>query len=300
MKKETLHELIEQYLDDSLPVAERRDFQRKLASDANLRAELEIHRALQEHLGDAGEQRLRLALEDVMQAPVARGGQTISMFRRRWLALAAATAFVLVACFFLWQRLGPETDVLVSVPPAVPETNMPRLTVPEAQEVPAPVHPESQPPQSQRRQQPMALANPADFLPNPTLEGRIGGIRGNQEITLDWLSPATGARFVLKNGQITLDVKANLQADSAALTLPLRLFIYSNKPEAWENKKPVFNLPFRFEATGEQQYRVDFRQVLRLHPGLYYIVVGQQRLPDASGGYFTLGVERFTAVQMAD
>ena len=292
MKNETLHELIEQYLNSSLTAAKRQEFERQLASDATLRAELELHRALQEHLGDAGEQRLRLALEDVMQAPVAKSAKTVSLFSGRWLAWAAVFVLILTACLLLWQRQTPEPPALVTVPPMSSETN---TTVQQPNEPPAT---NSSPPAQQkpRREQPIAMANPADFIPNPTLEARIGGIRGNQEIALDWLSPASGAEFVLKNSHITLPVELRIQADSAALALPIRLFVYSNRPENWANNKPSAELDFPLKHLGQDEYQLRFNTQVRLRPGLYYLVAGQLRPRDIGGGYRTLWVGSFLVI----
>lgn len=69
MNKEELYDLIERYLDGVLPDAEHQAVERQMAIDADFRAEVELHRALHTSLGDAGNLRLRAALDNLLSNP---------------------------------------------------------------------------------------------------------------------------------------------------------------------------------------------------------------------------------------
>lgn len=298
MKKETLHDLIERYLDDDVSEAERQRVDSLLARDAEFRATLEFQQAMQRHLGDPGELRLHAALDDILLAPVPPEitrpleKPLVALKNSGWLRLGILLALLVVAGIVLWYGWGDGQPVPSEpVPVQQPEQNQP--DEPRVETSPAPTQNPSVVEDAPRR--PIARGNPKDFVPNPDLEARIGGIRGAEGLEISLSSPTTDAVFHLQNGMITLPVTGTLNADSLAILQPVRLFIYSNRPKDWENKQALFNKLFRFEPDGEERYRIDLSQQLRLRPGLYYFVVGQQRPPEEDGGYQTLWVGKFTA-----
>jgi anti-sigma factor RsiW len=66
MDNQNLFDLIESYLDDSLPEAKKQEVERRMAEDEGFRQEVELRRQLQEHFSDAGRARLRAALKDIV------------------------------------------------------------------------------------------------------------------------------------------------------------------------------------------------------------------------------------------
>ncbi len=69
MNKEELYDLIEQYLEGALPDTASQEVERRLATDADFRAEVELHRAMHRSLGDTGNLRLRTALDTLLRNP---------------------------------------------------------------------------------------------------------------------------------------------------------------------------------------------------------------------------------------
>lgn len=283
MKKELRDDLIERYLEGVLPETERQEMERRLAADPELRADLELQRTLQRHLRDPAELRLRAALDELLATPPPDELKPARSPKTGWLRLAALLALLILAGLTVWRW-----------PSAGPAKTAP-APVQQPAEPPKPAEPKPENPQSETQKSPIAMANPADFEPNPALEARIGGVRGGGGTELELSSPAPGAAFRLQNGRIVLPVQGALTADSLSTLLPFQLFIYANRPKDWDNKQALFNLPLSFQPAGPGQYRVDFRRELQLRPGLYYVVVGQQRAPEAGSGYRTLWVGKFVA-----
>lgn len=65
MEKEQIFQTIEAYLDGALGAEELTAFEQELATDPDLVREVELHRRLQQELGDAEKTKLRLALEEI-------------------------------------------------------------------------------------------------------------------------------------------------------------------------------------------------------------------------------------------
>ena len=286
MKKDIPHDLIERYLNGDLPDAERQELERRLATDAGFSAEVELQRAIQKHLGNPVEMRLRGALEDMWKdmgsgqmEPEPKREPGLKMWRNYLLAVAAALALILVAWW--WFRPSPEI-------PEQPIVEKPALPAP-AQE------PRDQTPAAPQAG-PIAMANPADFMPNPALETRIGGIRGDNNLEIELSSPAPGAKFRLRNNRITLQIDGSLQTNPAPENKWLHAFIYSNRPADWTNKKALLDQALTLVPQGPSGYSLHAKQTLRCNPGLYYLVIGQQRTGDAGGGFRTIWVGKFTVI----
>lgn len=290
MKKEQLYDLIERYIDNSLSDAERQEVERRIATDADFRAELELQRAMQQHLGDPSEVNLRLALDEVLSTPPANdSGPTDNTAAPRVLGRllwAGLLALAVVAGVILWRpwNTGSNHDTL---PPQQQPIQSPDPKTSPAPPAPAPAQDHNP------QKEPIAMANPADFEPNSALEARIGNVRGDDGVELSLKITSSGEEFRSRKGQITLPVTGELRVDGAAPDQPIHLFIYSNRPNDYENKHALFDLPLSLDQTGEGQFRIEVRQTLRLRPGLYYAVAGQLRTSDAGGGYRTLWVGKF-------
>lgn len=67
MEKQQLYQTIEAYLEGELPEKEQLAFERELATDTTLAKEVELHRSLQQQLGDAYKMRLRATLDTIAE-----------------------------------------------------------------------------------------------------------------------------------------------------------------------------------------------------------------------------------------
>ncbi|MBC7775406.1 MAG: hypothetical protein H7246_08205 [Phycisphaerae bacterium] len=288
MQKEILHDLIERYLDDDVSEAEQQTVDRLLATDTEFRKALEFQRAMQLHLGDPGELRLHAALDDILLAPPTEIPKPPAKPKSSgWLRFGGLLLLLLLVGIPVWYFGDNRPIPTEPVPAQQPIQKSP--TEPIEQTTPAPIkNPSKDLPKRQ-----IARANPKSFFkPNSVFEDRINAnVRGDGGVEISLSSPAIGAVFHPENGKIALPITGILSADSLALLQPIRLLIYSNRPE---KKQALFNLSLPFEPAGVEQYRMDFIQLLSLRPGLYYVVAGQERPAEAGGGYRTLWVGKFT------
>lgn len=291
MNKEELYDLIERYLDGTLPETEHQAVERQMAIDADFRAEVELHRALHTSLGDAGNLRLRAALDNLLSNPPSTNDASTPKTAppltgfftlRRLTGLAAVLAAIV---FFLWLWLAPDDETTRPIS-SQPIQNQPiDTTPPDSISLPIKSNPNK----------PIAMADPADFVPNPVLEARIGDMMRGSGIGFELTSPAVGASFQLQNGQVTLPIRGIATGGEIPTDQPLELFIYPNRPEAWENKRPVATFPMPVIRDDNGTYQVEFRPTLRVRPGLYYMVVGQRRTKEDGDGHRTLWVGKFMA-----
>ncbi|MEO6039572.1 MAG: hypothetical protein ABIQ93_14250, partial [Saprospiraceae bacterium] len=215
MKKDVRHDLIERYLDGSLPATERQEMESRLAADPALRSELELHRRLQKHLGDPGEVRLRTALDDLLYTPPPTGTSSVRPQNPGWLRLAAWMALLAVAGLIAWYWWSADNGK----PAPAPVKEQPQEAAPSPSQTlppaPVPPSPTQTPDRKEGSKQPIAMANPVDFRPNPDLDARIGGLRGGAgDANLDLFSPTPDAEFRLINGRITLRVRGTMTTDS--------------------------------------------------------------------------------------
>lgn len=286
MEDKTRHELIERYLNGSLPEAGKQEVERLLATDAAFRSEMELHKALQQHLGDPGELRLRAALDEILEGPLSVQNPKpapgpVRLFYSGWLRWAAVIALLVSAGYIVWFRLSRDN-------PSDDSRSK------EADSIQLQPDTSKNTPDKGLKEQPIALADPADFTTNPALEGRIGGLRGNNDVELELVRPAPNAKFLQTGGYITLTMEGTLSADSLPVDQPLRLLIYSNKPGDWKNKNTRFNLPLPLTPAEAGEFRIHWSKTLQLRPGLYYFLADFQQTADPATDYRTLWVGKFT------
>lgn len=281
---EELYDLIEQYLDGALPDAEREEVERRIATDTDFRNEVELHRAMHTSLGDADNFRLRIALDTLLRDPPLTSDiplpKTAPTFITSsfWLRLTVIAALLAVIGFSVWLWLptdGETTRPLSSPPGQSQPIDTASVIPPDTASLPVKPNPSK----------PIAMADPADFVPNPILEARIGDMMRGNGIRLELTSPTSGVSFQLQNGRIMLPVRGSVTGGDIPADQPLKLFVYSNRPEAWENKQSLFQFPLTLQSTTEGAYMFSSQLSLRLRPGLYYIVVGQLRLNEEDESY---------------
>lgn len=294
MNKEALYDLIERYLDDALTDTERADLEHQMATDAELRAEVELHRALHASLGDKGNLQLRSALDDLLRNPPPLEEVPTSKTplppasRPGWLRLAGIMILLAVTGYVVWRWAisGGDTILPSSSEPAK-HPSADTISFPQKS---APTDTAARPAKPNPNK-PVATAVPADFAPNPILEARIDDMLRGTNLHFEMSSPLAGASFHLQNGQLTLPVQGTVTGEGISPDQPLELFIYSNQPEAWQNKQPNFVTSFNIKPQSDGSYQVDFETTLDIGPGLYYLVIGQKR---GDGGHQSLWFGKFS------
>lgn len=172
MEKEALYERIEAYLAGDLPPEEREEFERQMAADPALAAEVALHRRLEKALSDKPKQDFRRKVADLAEEfppPSGQGPVKGSLFRW-WLPVLA----VLVTVAVWWQLTRPDRESpeqvmdAPDVEEAVADTLQPGQLLSDTVASPTPPAASRQPaPERSPAQRPQA------FAPNPALEQLI-------------------------------------------------------------------------------------------------------------------------------
>jgi hypothetical protein len=278
MENLDLNELIERYLDGSLPAEMQQEVETRLATDADFKAEVELHRQLQTELADPKKMQLRDLLQEVVQEPLPAPAKP------GWLKLVGTGLAALLVLWALWVWLSP-TPTDVPAPVRQEET---KPVTPDNQPVAMPPGQNEPPKTDVKEAHPhIAMANPAAFHTNRDFEARLGSQIRDAGGAATVASPATGADFTPKDGFVRIRFRGAANADGDATSYPLHINIYSNEPNP---DKPMFLL--RPEITDRNAGSWDFSTMarLRLQPGLYYFTVERQAGDDLIFvGKFTVG-----------
>jgi len=273
------NELIEQYLSGTLSAAQQQEVETRLITDVDFRAEVDWQRQLYQELADPQKLQLRDLMSDIVQqTPVAP-----PTANSKWLKGLGLILLILFGGWLAWLWLSPPRETPKVIPQQeeiqTPSSKEP-VVVPPTQDTPAK--------SSEKTPAPIAMADPADFLPNRDFEARLGSTIRTTDGSVEMQSPTLGANFTSANGFVKINFRGTAPADDDVSTNPLVLKIYSNRAD-----QPLFNiLPVindRKTATG--RWNFSSSQRLRLKPGLYYFTIERKADEDlVFVGKFTVGV----------
>lgn len=274
---------IEQYLNNSFSEEERMAFEKELSNDAELRQQLEFAKGMHQFFEDrnpALEENLS-RLDEVYFSD--------NPPKNYWGKIVGGGLFALLVALGAWWLINDvqqnKSDVLPSeineqkeVEPIIEESATETKTPepdskPEEKIIQQPKE-EKKPkqqdiPKEEKKEttQPIAMLNPEDFKVNPILEGLIKEKVRNQEITTTLIEPALDG--VLKSeGQTLLKIKGTTNAIP-----PLRMVIYSNKAQDFDNDKPYLNTALSPTQKNEEEYEFQFNAKIDFKKGLYYILI---------------------------
>ena len=178
-EKIDLFDLIESYLNNDLPDAKRREVEQRMVEDEAFRQEVELHRGLQENFSDPGRWRLRSTLAEVMKEnpppdePSFKSKPGFS--KSRWIGIIFFS--IVLIGIVIWYLLQSLPDQSTREPVESQPTLQPSIAVPGVESDTAPVAaPRESVPQKQQPEENLLIAeaDPADFIPNPSMEAFIG------------------------------------------------------------------------------------------------------------------------------
>ena len=108
--------LIEQYLDNELPAAERERFEQRLKEDTAFAQAFQVEKDVRDGIEALGNQNLKSELKTIYQEEVLDREATIRpMKRRRWWLMAAAAIAALLLSWWLWpERLASAEELYAS------------------------------------------------------------------------------------------------------------------------------------------------------------------------------------------
>jgi hypothetical protein len=112
MKPGTI-EQIEQYLNDEMPAQERKDFELQLATDDELRKDLELYNSINNTMSASpNENKLRQTLQQMNEKYFVAGGVVKKASFKKWLAVAASLIFIIAISFYFLLRSKPSAEKL--------------------------------------------------------------------------------------------------------------------------------------------------------------------------------------------
>jgi hypothetical protein len=263
MKDRELQEQIEGYLNNTLPSDQMQAWGKRLAEDAELRRQVELHRQLHQDY-DSGRLQLRANLRAVMEEPLPPelpGASSNKLRRLLWPGLILGVILAVLGVLY-WLRpslAGPES------PPAKRQITPPVLKqedIPPARQV-APPEPAS----------PIAMSDRARFVPNPGMEAFVrGGVR-SESIKIRVKSPANGMQFKPdKKGAVYLYFKGDIDWPDDQQPSGFILSFFDNR----NANKPLVQTPLRpgKDMVGSMSFKQ--QQELELATGLYYFTIEEQ------------------------
>ena len=270
---EDLYKLIEDYLNDALPEEQRREVERRMESDEDFQREVALHRAMQDHFGDASGWHLYTSITEIMQEPIPADdsppdGKPGDSSGRRWQWWWAIPA-VFMALAGVWyfsrpaERMTPPQPVQVPPTKPAPPATQPIAAEKDSQSV---VNPEDK--------RFFAKADPADFVPNNTMEVYIESkTLGPEEISLQVTAPQNLAVFYPdKTGQTRLRFAGSFSGLPPNEKTAFDLLIFDNK----NDNKALMTIPLQVSADAAGAAAFDLRNKVVFRLGLYYYQIEEK------------------------
>lgn len=253
--------------------AERKAFDKRLETDAELIESFQIQKDLMDFFAQE-EPELEQKLEGLGKKYFSEKKKPTK--KKNWLGIGLI-ATLLVAGGFAISHFSSDTTPIAPTPndekiktviPPSPEVQQPpkensteeQPTSPKIENTPVPVSPPKQ-----EEPKPIASLDPEDFKVNPTLEDILTEqVRGTQITTLQ----------IPKNGAV-LDAKAKLFAVKGTTNAesPYYIVLYSNRPFDFDNDYPTLRQKVAGKPQADDNFLFDFQASLSLSPGLYYLMI---------------------------
>jgi hypothetical protein len=129
---------------------------------------------------------------------------------------------------------------------------------------------------------PIAQADPADFIPNRTMESNISGVRDvNVTVKVKVESPQNDADFI-PGRKVTFKGTITGASENESFVL----LIYNNR----DSRKAKRSIPLQTSKDASGTLTFDFQESLGLNRGLYYFtVVEKETEVELYTGKFTIG-----------
>ena len=253
MKKSELYEQIEAYLNNTLPPDQRLAWEQRMAEDASLREQVELHRRLHKDY-DTGRMQLRATLHDILYESLPPDSPSTSGGKRHWRLWFGLLVLILVAIwwgFGLWKKSEP-------VAPAVP---LPvEAPLPKSDTMPAPI----------KHEEPIAMADPARYQPNPGMEAFVNSHLRSESITIKMRRPANGIRLMPnEKGLVSIRIAGDANWGEDLEPSPLILSFFDNR----DTNRPLAEMPIVGNKTSANSLDFDVSKRLKLQPGLYYFTI---------------------------
>ena len=282
MNKEQLYETIEAYLEGALSADARQAFEKEMADNPEMKAELELHRRLHQELGKADKAALKEQLQQIAREfSLESKGRKAAVYRLMPIWGAVAAAIIAAVIWWAWPRFTPSpggegpivaSDSLPGSQTSLPDSLMANEPEPKSEEVPI----------SEPQQKIPTPSSPADpFRPNPRLEGLIAA--ENRDAGFRISADADAAKMPSDSFRAT--VAGTLRSISSTEGEHLTLYVYDNQPESFQKEHPAASLPLDLKPLNDEEvqgfgkmknYTFEKDVEKELPPGLYYYVIKRE------------------------
>lgn len=253
--------VIEQYLEGTLPAVEREAVEARAASDPVFRARLELHRQLQEEFEDAEKTQLRFKMANIVrETPTPKDSARPKPYK-----LLVVIGLLLLAIWGIWQLSRTFFETLPTVPTQQDSSPLPP---PQKSSDSIPKPPAKSP------SEPIAMVNRAAFKPNPAFEQQLGngGIRSGQGEEVRMKNPVLGADYKAVKGRVKIQFNGTVASDGDTAEHPLRVKVFASQSA----DKPVAQFEPNIQNRTAQYWDFSIVQSLRLDDGLYYYFLERQ------------------------
>ena len=282
MNKEQLYETIEAYLEGALSADARQAFEKEMADNPEMKAELELHRRLHQELGKADKAALKEQLQQIAREfPLESKGRKAAVYRLMPIWGAVAAAIIAAVIWWAWPRFTPSpggegpivaSDSLPGSQTSLPDSLMANEPEPKSEEVPI----------SEPQQKIPTPSSPADpFRPNPKLEGLAAAKSGDA----NFLVSATADAALTASEKFRATVAGTLRAGSPADDARIQLQIYDNQPASYLKDRPAASIALELQQLDDEEvqgfgkmknYTFEKQVDKELPPGLYYYVIKRE------------------------
>lgn len=268
MEKE-LYNLIEAYLEGSLPDEKQREVEARMASDEDFRQEVELHRDLQESYADPDRWQLRTALLEAMEEPLPpvepprmMDAESFDSRKKWWLILPVALLLGVGIWYFSLQDAPIIAPNATDSPPVHTPTTLP----PTNEQEMAPGQVNQPAVQKPKESQPIAMADPSNFQENRSMEGLIA-MRDVGGLTVSLARPKLGEHLnPLPSGKTAIRFSGKVEGLVHSEKVSVNLLIFNNK----NAKIPL--LAQIVQLNSDAKGTADFNHATQLDfpKGLYY------------------------------
>ncbi len=294
MSREELYHTIEQYLDKQLDAKSIAAFEDRLSKEPELRQEVELHRKMQEELGDPIKRNLRSKLDQLrIEHTLEESDHKIVPLKPRvnWMKVVSIAAGVLLFGFLIWLLVikEPVNNEIVEQPKEEEEQKVPPSKE-IIKEEPNPIV-QDETPEPKENEKP-SIKDPiktpvqdamASLIPNPLFENLVSqnGIQKIFEFSLkdpkDWKIP------VQADQSIAFHISGDLKTTNPEEETKVMVNVFNNKAIDSDIAQATtsFSLPVVKEVIDDNDeeelafaekstYYFNLDKNLKLTPGLYY------------------------------
>jgi len=289
MSTEEFYEEIEKYLDGTLKGEKKADFEERMKNDNKLRAEVELHKDLSTFLADSPEK----AFQDNLKKLGDNLSETPPPNKGGWLKFLLPILAVLgfgVWWFSQSNDQAPIEENKIEAPTSQPNKtkdtktdleNKTPIEKKELEETKTPLEETKSPPKKSSKppvyaddNQPKSnLIAAADLTPNPALELLINNNLRSNEVTIEIVQKQKNSKIETTGSATNFKLVGTFLSEDNLLLRNLKLNIFSNKKEDYENFHPTLSEKIGLKKLSNFNYEFDFQKAIVLKPGLYYYLI---------------------------